>query len=360
MLGTATHDTKRGEDARTRIHVLSETPRTWRERVTEWAEINAACRSSVEGGDAPDRNDEYLFYQTLIGCWPTGAAEPVAPPEFVKRAREYMLKAIKEAKVHTSWIAPNEAYDRAVAKFVEESLTGERSREFLNRFLPFQRRIARSGMINSLAQLVLKLASPGVPDFYQGTALWDLSLVDPDNRQPVDYDTREKLSAEFTPYLEDSPAHSVEEVTTAVSGWLKRWEDGRIKLFVAARGLRLRRQFPEVFLEGEYIPLATTGEHADHVVAFARRHGSHVLMAAVPRLCVSLPEHRRSIPLGAVWGNTRVVLPPEMRAARFRNAFTQEEMQAEREGETDVLRVAELFRTLPVFVGVPPSGGSSF
>src|SRR5262249_42294558 len=113
MLATATHDTKRGEDARTRIHVLSETPRTWRERVTEWAEINAACRSSVDGGDVPDRNDEYLFYQTLIGCWPAGATDPVAPPEFVARVREYMLKATKEAKVHTSWITPNEAYDRA-------------------------------------------------------------------------------------------------------------------------------------------------------------------------------------------------------------------------------------------------------
>jgi (1->4)-alpha-D-glucan 1-alpha-D-glucosylmutase len=352
MLATATHDTKRGEDARSRIHVLSETPRTWRERVVQWAEINTPCHSSVDGMDAPDRNDEYLFYQTLVGCWPAEATEPVASPELVARVREYMLKAIKEAKVHTSWITPNEAYDRAVAKFVEASLTGERSREFLNRFLPFQRRIARAGVMNSLAQLVLKIASPGVPDFYQGTGLWDFSLVDPDNRRPVDDDTREKLLAEFAPYLDDSPSRAA-ELATVVSGWLNRWEDGRIKMFITACGLLARRHYAEVFRDGKYIPLATGGQHADHVVAFTRRRGEQVVIVAIPRLCVSLPEHRRSFPLGAaVWGDTHLVLPPGASALRFRNAFTREEVVSEREGDAGVLRVANLFRTLPVAMGI--------
>ncbi len=252
--------------------------------------------------------------------------------------REYMLKAVKEAKVHTSWITPNEAYDTAVAKFVEEALTGERSREFLGRFLPLQKRIARAGMINSLARLVLKLASPGVPDFYQGTELWDLSLVDPDNRRPVDYAARQELLA---------------NESADVSELLKHWEDGRIKLFITARGLKLRRQFRELFLDGEYIPLATGGAYADNVVAFARRRGEQHLLAAVPRLCMSLPEHRRSVPVGAVWGDTHIVLPAEINVALLRNTFTGEETASGHEGETRSLRVAELFRTLPVCIGEP-------
>jgi (1->4)-alpha-D-glucan 1-alpha-D-glucosylmutase len=346
LLATATHDTKRGEDARCRIHVLSEVPRMWRKKVSQWAEINAACRSLVDGSDAPDRNDEYLFYQALIGCWPAGAAEPVSPPDVVSRLRDYMLKAIKEAKAHTSWIAPNEAYDRAVAKYVEDALAGPQSREFLRRFLPFQRRVARAGMLNSLSQLVLKLASPGAPDFYQGTELWDLSLVDPDNRRAVDHAARARMLDELESWLaEPAPA----DLPSAASEWLNRWEDGRIKLYVTARGLRLRKQFPDLFLDGEYIPLSAAGEFADHVVAFARRLGEQVLVVVIPRLCVALPGHRRTFPLGAdVWRETRLVLPPDISAARLRNVLTQEAFATEQNADGATVPLAELFRALPV------------
>lgn len=341
LLGTATHDTKRGEDARARLHVLSEVPRAWRKRVRKWAEINADCRSEVDGVPAPDRNDEYLFYQALVGCWPAGAADPAAPPELVARVRDYMTKAIKEAKVHTSWVTPHEAYDAAVARFVEQVLTGPRAGEFLASFLPFQRKVARIGMVNSLAQVVLKLACPGAPDFYQGTELWDLSLVDPDNRRPVDYGAREKLMAELDPYLSDAPPG---DAGTALAGWLDGWEDGRIKQFLTARGLRVRKRSAALFLDGDYVPLAIEGERADHAIAFARRHGGEVALAVVPRLCVGLTRGRTP-PVGdAVWGDTRVVLPPDLHAVRLRDVFTGGEVKA----EAGVMRVADVLRVLPV------------
>jgi (1->4)-alpha-D-glucan 1-alpha-D-glucosylmutase len=343
LLATATHDTKRGEDARCRIHVLSEVPRAWTVRVRRWAELNAKCRTEFEGAEAPDRNDEYLFYQSLLGCWPADVREPVAPPELVKRLTEYMQKAIKEAKVHTSWITPNEAYDRAVAQFVEGALTGPSSRQFLGRFLRFQRRVARHGVLNSLSQLVLKLASPGAPDFYQGTELWDLSLVDPDNRRPVDYALRARVIEELGPWLDGSR----DGLAAAVAGWLDRWEDGRIKFYVTARGLRLRNELPDVFLDGDYAPLASAGQRADRVVAFARARGGRAVVAAVPRLCVGLPGKRRALPLGAdSWADTHLALPAELPAGKLRNAFTGEVVEARREGGATVA-VAELFRTVP-------------
>jgi (1->4)-alpha-D-glucan 1-alpha-D-glucosylmutase len=181
MLTTATHDTKLGEDVRARIAVLSEMAGEWRRMVFRWSRINARNRSDVQGRRSPDRNDEYRFYQVLVGAWPAARTQKEeAPPGLVERLRDYMTKAIKEAKVHTSWINDNQEYDEAMAAFVEETLTGPVSRRFLASFLPFQAKVARIAVANSLSQVVLKLASPGIPDFYQGTELWDLNLVDPD------------------------------------------------------------------------------------------------------------------------------------------------------------------------------------
>jgi (1->4)-alpha-D-glucan 1-alpha-D-glucosylmutase len=344
MLATATHDTKRGEDARCRIHVLSEVPRAWANRVRRWSEINAPCRTEFEGAEAPDRNDEYLLYQALVGCWPTEVREPPASPELVKRLTEYMQKAIKEAKVHTSWITPNEAYDKAVAQFVEGVLTGPTSRQFLSRFVRFQRRVARHGVLNSLSQLVLKLASPGAPDFYQGTELWDLSLVDPDNRRPVDYGLRARMLEELEPWLGDSP----DGLAGTVGGWLDEWEDGRIKLYVTARGLRLRQGMRDVFLDGDYLPLTSAGARADHVVAFARSRGGRAAVAVIPRLCVALPGKRRALPLGTdSWADTHLTLPAELPAGKLRNAFTGEVVESQRGNGGATVAVAEMFRTVP-------------
>jgi (1->4)-alpha-D-glucan 1-alpha-D-glucosylmutase len=332
MLATATHDTKRGEDARARLNVLSEMPEEWRRRVVRWARDNARNRDTVEGEPAPDRNDEYLFYQALLGAWPAEPADArheTAPADLIERLRQYMLKAVKEAKVHTSWINPNDAYDRAVAAFVEKTLSGPRAPRFLADFLPFQRRVAQLGMINSLAQVVLKIVAPGVPDFFQGTELWDLSLVDPDNRRPVDFAHRFRVLESLEPLLaEQTPATEMGQ-PRALTEMVEHWHDGRIKLFIMAAGLRLRRRLRSVFLQGDYLPLETQGECAENVVALARRHEDHVVLALVPRFVNRLVKPDQPLALARERVKTAALaLPKEWEQLHFRNVFTRETLTA--------------------------------
>jgi (1->4)-alpha-D-glucan 1-alpha-D-glucosylmutase len=317
MLATATHDTKRGEDARARLNVLSELPVEWSRIVFRFMRINARHRADAEGEPAPGRNDEYLFYQALLGAWPAEADDaPVpakAPPELVERLVEYMTKAMKEAKVRTSWISPDEEYDKAVTAFVRGTLTTASAKRFLAVFVPFQRRVARLGMVNALAQTVLKVATPGVPDFYQGTELWDLSLVDPDNRRPVDFTLRTKL-------LDEAASADMKDL-------LAHWHDGRVKLAVTARGLALRKANPELFQEGEYVPLEIVGDQADHVVAFLRRRGDAAVLAVAPRLSAALTTPERPIPCGPdAWGETRVILPDGVSRRALVNVLTGERL----------------------------------
>jgi (1->4)-alpha-D-glucan 1-alpha-D-glucosylmutase len=346
LLATTTHDTKRGEDARARISVLSEIPEAWGKALVEWMRINSRNRTKTEGVSSPDRNDEFLFYQALLGAWP---AEPPsapipdrAPGDLVERLVAYLAKATREAKVHTSWIHQNEVYGRAVENFVTATLTGRTARRFLSTFVPFQRRVAHVGMINSLSQLVLKLTSPGVPDFYQGTELWDLSLVDPDNRRGVDFAVRRTLLDHLEPVI--SRLDAGETVDREVEELLDNWPDGRIKLFVTTCGLRFRRAHGELMLSGAYSPLRIEGPGADRLIAFARHNDSGTLLAVVPRLVTSLTLDDRSLPCGQrAWGSTNVVLPEHATAGRFRHVFTGELIRAEH-----VLSAAALFRTSPV------------
>ncbi|MGE5242941.1 MAG: malto-oligosyltrehalose synthase [Betaproteobacteria bacterium] len=351
MIATATHDTKRGEDARMRLTVLSEIPEAWRRAVSAWMRVNGRHRSKLGGAWAPDRNDEYLFYQSLIGAWP---AEPVsasvplrAPEQFVSRMSAYMQKAVREAKVHTSWIDEDQAYGRALSRFVERTLTATTSPRFLRAFLPFQRRVAYVGMINSLAQLVLKLGSPGVADFHQGTELWDLSLVDPDNRRPVDFAGRRELMERLRPLLasiEDGVACS-----QAFAQLLAEWPDGRIKLFTMASGLRFRRRHPDVVLEGEYVALQAHGSAAEHVVAFARQHGSGTLVVAVPRLMATLSaEDHQDASAEAVWGATRLLVPDRLRRSEYRHLLTGEVVQPDPRDDGSQLALATIFQVSPV------------
>ncbi len=358
MLATATHDTKRGEDSRARLNLLSEIPGAWQIQVANWAGLNAESRTLVDGEPAPDRNDEYLFYQTLLGAWPAEAAgttHTAAPADLVGRLRDYMLKAVKEAKVHTSWISPNEAYDQAVAAFVEQTLTGPGAARFLSDFLPFQQRLARLGMVNSLAQVVLKVASPGVPDFYQGTELWGLNLVDPDNRRLVDFGQRVRYLDELEPWLDERSPRPIEEQTAAIGQLLDHWEDGRVKLFITALGLRLRRRLPRVFLDGDYLPLEATGElangdvAAEHVVAFARRFEDPCVLAVVPRLVTGLTTEDQPLPIGAgVWASTRLQLAADLASRPYRNLVTGERLQPTEDGGTPGIRLADCFRDFPV------------
>ena len=355
MITTATHDTKRGEDARARLNVLSEIPDGWRRAVGSWMRMNRGARTLVDGEFAPDRNDEYLFYQALLGAWP---AEPAgsdvpsrAPADLVLRITQYLDKATKEAKVHTSWVNENAQYDRAVARFVEATLAGPRAAKFLAAFVPFARTIARAGMVNALAQLAVKVASPGVFDCYQGNEFWDLALVDPDNRRPVDYAARRAALDELEPWLTMAAdeSQSPASLPRAIGEWIERWEDGRIKLFVTARGLRLRREAPDLFLRGTYTPIWAHGPGSRYVVSFARQWLSRTLIVVAPRLSTQVPEVNGRLPVGdSVWTTTRLALPASLSAPAYRNALTGERLVPAMTAEGRTLELGQVLAACPV------------
>lgn len=345
MLTTSTHDTKRGEDARARINVLSEIPTQWSSAISRWARANASARTLIRGDYSPDRSDEYLYYQALLGAWPAGAAGP-PNREFVDRMRGYMQKAVKEKKTHTSWIHPSPEYDQAVSNFVERSLTGRNSRLFLALFLPFQERIASLGTVNSLSQLTLKIGSPGVPDFYQGSELWDLNLVDPDNRRAVDFGIREQWLQSMEPLLDCKCQSSTS--LPAIQDMLNHWQDGRIKLFCTAAGLRLRRRLADVFVGGDYTPLVARGSRAEHIVAFARTCGSRRVLVIVSRLIAGLFGAGASHAMDpTIWDDTKIFLSDED-ASRYRNVFTGERPLITPAAKGREIRIADVFNVLPV------------
>lgn len=298
MLATATHDHKRGEDVRARINVLSEMPEAWKARVASWGKMNEAKRIEVDDRRAPGLNHEYLLYQTLVGAWPLEIDSPDHPglPDFCQRIVDYMMKAAKEAKVHTSWSFPNQPYEQALEKFVRSILDAKRSKKFMSDMLAFQARIAVVGAVNSLAQTLLKLTVPGVPDTYQGAELWDLSLVDPDNRRPVDFEVR---AAHLAAIGRLEPARLV-----------RNWKDGAIKQAVVARSLAARREAIGLFFEGTYEPLEASGPRSENVLAFSRRYHDEFLIVVVPRLVAGLMgETDVPLPPREAWEGTTIPMP---------------------------------------------------
>jgi (1->4)-alpha-D-glucan 1-alpha-D-glucosylmutase len=353
MLATSTHDTKRGEDARCRIDVLSEIPGEWGRKVASWSHLNASARTNIDGEPAPDRGDEYLFYQALLGAWPADQPAAIAPATLLDRMQSFMLKAIREAKLHTSWVNHNEAYERATQRFVDLVLDRKKGREFLASFVPFGLQTAFSGMLNSLSQLVLKLVSPGVPDFYQGCETWNLSLADPDNRRPVDFQALGNSLARMEPHLGDRTTTGRRRAF--IAGLLESWQDGRIKHCLTAAGLHLRRRYSQVFLEGEYLPLVAEGAKAHHAVALARRLGDVTIVAVAPRLCRDLGSANGRPPLGArVWRDTRVWLPGEGGDEPFRDAFSGATLTPTKEDHRHSLYLADALAVLPVALLVRP------
>jgi (1->4)-alpha-D-glucan 1-alpha-D-glucosylmutase len=344
MLTSSTHDTKRSEDLRARIDVLSEIPREWRAAINRWARLNRRHKTKVEGVLAPDRNDEYLFYQTLLGAWPFDLDRP--DDELIGRIDAYMLKAIHEAQVHTSWINPNTAYDEAMSAFVRATLKPKGTNPFLDDFAPFRQRIAEVGIVNSLAQQLLKLTSPGIPDLYQGAEIWDLSLVDPDNRRPVDYTLRRRFLRDLQ---RRKPSHRL-----AADLWTRR-SDGALKLYVTQRALTLRQAYCDPFTRGEYIPLETIGGQSEHICTFARRFADRELVVAVPCLVASLLKGDSLGP--EAWEDTRILLPGIPPGTRYRNALTNEIVTSSRESDVVALAVADLFATLPVALLVRDDSG---
>jgi (1->4)-alpha-D-glucan 1-alpha-D-glucosylmutase len=345
---TATHDSKRGEDARVRLAVISEIPDDWRRAVSEWMRVNGRNRTRLGTTWAPDRNDEYLFYQALVGVWPGERRDAPVPDraddDLVARLDEYMQKAVREAKVHTSWIDRDPGYARAVSGFVRKTLTGRTAARFLAACVPMARRLAAAGAVNALAQLVLKLASPGVADFYQGTELWDLSLVDPDNRRPVDYGRRRALLESLEPLL--AAGADGRPQPDALAAIVDDWPDGRVKLLVTAAGLRFRRAHAHLLLRGEYTPLVAEGPLADRILAFARHDASGMLIAVVPRLVLPLMEDRP--PRGEIWAGTSLVLPAALAGASVRHIITGERLTATPGGDSVYLPVSDALGRFPV------------
>ncbi|HEY1808373.1 MAG TPA: malto-oligosyltrehalose synthase [Acidobacteriaceae bacterium] len=316
MLATSTHDTKRSEDIRNRLNVLSEMTYQWPSYVRRWMKLNARHKRTLEDGRvAPNANEEYFLYQTLAGAWPWHMASAEDAQEFLERIQQYMTKALSEAKVNLSWTNPNPGYVDAVHSFVRAILMpdarGRQPRfvETLEEILPM---LKMFGAVNSLAQVVLKIASPGVPDFYQGTEMWDLSLVDPDNRRPVDYAARRAALNELQALERDRGAAAV---CRAV---LDRIRDGRVKLWTVHRALALRNRMAEVFQRGEYVPVEATNGLAEHVIAFTR--GGQVL-AAVPRFACTLMGGKARLPLDGAWAHAELIVP-EMAGAELENVFT--------------------------------------
>jgi (1->4)-alpha-D-glucan 1-alpha-D-glucosylmutase len=344
MLATSTHDNKRSEDIRARIDVLSEVPAVWRLALRRWRQQNRRHRGEVEGEPAPSADDEYLLYQTLVGAWPLGTVDDAALAAFRARIQAYMQKAAREAKVRTSWVNPHPGYEAALARFVDGLLGSLEGNRFLLDFLPLARLAARNGCVNSLAQTAVKLTSPGVPDTYQGTELWDLSLVDPDNRRPVDYAHRESLLRELAAREGDDPRALAAELLDA-------WPDGRVKLWLTWRLMSLRRTHARWLERAGYRPMAAHGEHARRVCAYARTGDRSLLAVIVPRLWLDLVPGEAGWPLGELWGDTRVTLPDGLRG--WRNALTGERAVATPSDETQHLALRDVLTTFPVAVLEP-------
>ncbi|HET7624373.1 MAG TPA: malto-oligosyltrehalose synthase, partial [Verrucomicrobiae bacterium] len=343
LLTTATHDTKRGEDVRARINVLSEMPDEWRSAISRWKQFNADKKSSADGRPAPSANDEYLFYQTLVGAWPDDF-KARDRKKFCERITACVLKSAKEAKARTTWTRSNAPYENAIRKFIARVLAVNSGNSFLRDFEKFQRRVSFFAKFNSLSQTILKITSPGVPDFYQGGELWDLNLVDPDNRRPVDFDLRRKFLAELkTKFAKPSG------ILPMLSSLLESRDPGRIKLFVIWRALEWRKRLKHLFASGNYTPFFASGMKKNHVVALAREDGNQIAISVAPKWVFGLTHGAETPPMGrGLWRGTHLELPEWCAGKIFQNAFTKEKISVRARGNRAVLELGEVLENFPV------------
>jgi (1->4)-alpha-D-glucan 1-alpha-D-glucosylmutase len=336
MNATSTHDTKRSEDVRARINVLSEIPGEWEKDLVRWERVNRRHKSTVNGILVPTPSEEVLIYQTLLGAWPLDPAEEV---DFRARVQEFLQKAVREAKTYSGWILQDVPHEQAVFRFAEEILH-EGPDSFREDFLRFQRKLAWHGALNSLSQALIKITVPGVPDFYQGTELWDFSLVDPDSRRAVDFRKRVRM-------LDDLRLAHSESLPLLLREMVKNWRDGRIKLFLTDKALDFRRANAGLYLEGDYLPLEVTGPHQDSLCAFARQNEDAWAITVAPRLTTRLVSGGR-VPAGVpVWGETRLVLP-EAAPMKWRNVLTEEIVVASKTGRS--LAVGAVLERFPLTI----------
>ncbi|HYD30830.1 MAG TPA: malto-oligosyltrehalose synthase [Azospirillaceae bacterium] len=341
LLSTATHDHKRGEDTRVRIHALTEMAEVWTHHARRWSRVNRYKKREIEGRPAPDANDEYFLYQTLVGSWPlddrgkAGGGASGLPEDYADRIAAYMLKAVREAKRRSSWAAANADYEDALERFVRGILDPVRGASFLADFRQFHRRVAVVGAVNGLAQTLLRLTVPGVPDLYQGTEFWDLSLVDPDNRRPVDWPARSQSL----------------EAPMDTDDLVRSWRDGRIKQHVIARTLALRQREPALFAVGDYGVVEAVGAEAGRVVAFLRRQGGVAALVVAPRLVAPLlAEADVPLPPAESWADTTLLLPEMPEAQEMTDLLGGQTHPLPADGR---MPVGRLLNRLPVALLVP-------
>ena len=337
MNATSTHDTKRSEDVRARLNVLSEIPGEWEGCLQRWRGLNRAGEMTIHGEPVPDRNQEIFLYQTMLGAWPLEAAEI---PDFKERLKGYMVKAAREAMVHTRWVSPQIEHENALLAFVDRLLDEKGSREFLEDFRRVQAHLAYFGALNSLSQVLLKIAAPGVPDFYQGTELWDFSLVDPDNRRPVDFAKRVR-------FLKELKLQEKHGRPALCSRLLSHWQDGRLKLYLIYRALNFRKTRQNLFRQGDYLPLTAQGDRQNNVVALARRQGNDWVLAVVGRFFTKIARPGQP-PIGReVWGDGVLLLPPEA-PGKWLDLFTDQTCVANEAESSKGLPLGQIFQDLPV------------
>ena len=327
---SSTHDTKRSEDVRARLNVLSEMPADWKHHLELWEQQNAKHKEQVKGEPVPDRNEEYFLYQTLLGVWPLDHQNC---DTLLKRVQDHIIKATREAMVHTRWTRPNQPHEDALVKFVAEILSSQDNREFLDDFRQFQKKVAYFGMVNGLSQTLLKIAAPGVPDFYQGSELWDLRLVDPDNRGPVDFSKR-TAALESLVHADSHALHTLVE----------NWHDGCIKLYLIWKAIRFRRDHADLFRDGEFIPLQSAGSYSRNVTAFLRRKGNGWVLAAVPRWLSQVPaKGKREFN----WGDTSLTLPADS-PTQWDDVLAQKKLVSRNEAGEKHVMVDDLLQGFPV------------
>ncbi len=323
MVTTSSHDTKRGEDAAALIVLLIEIPDIWRSAVLKWAALAEQYKSTGSDARAPSRRDEYMFYQALIGAWPFGWDGTSGRAAFVERMQAFMQKATREAKDHTSWVSPDAAYEASVARFVDGTLNDDTLR---GKIAGFCAHLGTYAATNAIAKVLLRLCSPGVPDTYQGSELWNQSLVDPDNRGSVDFARRRELLDELTRSTYRA---------ALIARLLGSWQDGALKLFVTFVALQIRNQRREVFVDGDHAALPA----GEHVIAFIRTTSQASVIVCAPRFPRRLTRGEHLWPLGGVWGDQTLLVP----AGRYTDAFTLREFRTH-----GTLRLAEVFATFPL------------
>lgn len=364
LLATSTHDTKRSEDVRARLAVVSEMPMRWKGRVAKWSRLSEKYRRPCGEELAPDRNDEYLIFQTIVGAMPLS---PLSSDEELSSFRDriiaYMVKCMREAKVHSSWVEQHQEYEEAVSDYIASVLTRDSDNEVLSDIEQFVQRISGYGTINSLVHTLLKVGSPGIPDIYQGNELWDFSLVDPDNRRLVDYKHRQQMLSSMENILADPFTPAATERTNLLRKMFRDPTGGQLKMLVCAAGLHVRRSNPKLFDAGEYIPLNVVGKCAAHVIAFARRRGDDWAVIAAPVKLASLVQmlHTEHVPLAAVtplaitlqretWADSYIEFPESFKHGWAQSVFTARRVNFDKQQ----IAVADLFQDFPVALLVTP------